>query len=74
MWYWGENGRAHVGKVIVVGAEDKRVAQILGWDAARNMEEALDMAKSHVGRTPSVTHLHIPPIQMVDVAGTPATV
>jgi hypothetical protein len=74
MWYWGENGRAHIGKVIVVGAEDKRVADILGWDAARNMEEALDMAKSHVGRAPSVTHLHIPPIQMVDVAGVPETV
>lgn len=74
MWYWGENGRAHTGKVIVVGAEDKRVADILGWDAARNMEEALDMAKSHVGRAPSVTHLHIPPIQMVDVAGVPETV
>jgi hypothetical protein len=69
MWYWGENGRAHAGKVIVVGAEDKRIAKILGWDAARNMEEALDMAKSYVGRTPSITHLHIPPIQMVDVFG-----
>jgi hypothetical protein len=68
MWYWGENGRAHAGKVIVVGAEDRRIAAILGWDAARNMEEALEMAKSHVGHTPSITHLHIPPIQMVDVS------
>jgi lactate racemase len=74
MWYWGENGRAHMGKIIVVGAEDKRVADILGWDVARNMEEALDMAKSHVGRTPTITHVHIPPIQMVDVAGVPAAV
>ena len=62
------------GKVIVAGAEDKRVADILGWDAARNVEEALDMAKSHVGRTPSITHVHIPPIQMVDVTGTPAAI
>jgi hypothetical protein len=74
MWYWGENGRAHIGKIIIVGAEDKRVADILGWDAARNMEEALDMAKSHVGRTPTITHVHIPPIQMVDVAGIPASI
>jgi len=74
MWYWGENGRAHVGKVIVAGAEDKRVAEILGWDTARNVEEALEMAKSYVGRTPTITHVHIPPIQMVDVMGVPEAV
>jgi len=74
MWYWGENGQNHVGKVIIVGAEDKAVADILGWDVAANMEEALEMARSHVGRTPTITHMHIPPIQMVDVYGTPEAV
>ena len=74
MWYWGENGRAHVGKVIVVGAEDRRVAAILGWDCASSMNEALEMAQSHVGRRPSVTLMHIPPIGMVDVRGTPETI
>jgi hypothetical protein len=68
MWYWGENGRAHLGKVIVVGAEDRMAAQILGWDCAASMEEALEMAQSHVGHPPSVTHIHIPPINMVDVS------
>ncbi len=74
MWYWGENGRAHVGKVIVVGAESRRAAAILGWDCAATMQEALEMAQSHVGRKPSITHLHIPPIQMADVHGTPESV
>lgn len=74
MWYWGENGRAHVGKVIVVGAEDKRTAHIMGWECAASMEEALEMAQSHVGRPPSVTHMHIPPIQMADVMGTPESI
>ncbi len=74
MWYWGENGRAHVGKVIVVGAEDKRPAEILGWDRADSMEEALEMAQSRVGRSPTITHLHIPPINMVDVMGGPESV
>ena len=27
MWYWGENGRQHVGKVIVVGADNAHVPQ-----------------------------------------------
>ena len=70
MWYWGENGRAHIGKVIVVGAEDRNAAKVMGWECAASMEEALEMAHSHVGRVPSVTHMHIPPISMADVSGT----
>ena len=74
MWYWGENGRAHVGKVIVVGAESKAAAQTLGWETARSMDEALEMAQSHVGHKPSVTLMHFAPILMADVVGTPASV
>ena len=74
MWYWGENGRAHCGKVIVVGAEDEKAAHVMGWDCASSMEEAIEMAHSHVGRSPSITHVHIPPINMVDVAGVAETV
>ena len=74
MWYWGENGRAHVGKVIVVGAEKKETAQILGWETAANMPEALEMAQSHVGRKPSITLMHFAPILMADVLGTPENI
>lgn len=70
MWYWGENGRAHVGKVIVVGAESKDAASIMGWDTAKNMDEALEMAQTHVGHKPSVTMMHFAPILMADVNGT----
>ncbi len=52
MWYWGQNGRHHVGKVIVVGAEDPRTAPRMGWENAATMEEALEMAHSHVGHKP----------------------
>ena len=41
MWYWGENGRAHLGKVIVVGADNKRVPSILGWDTASSHERSV---------------------------------
>src|SRR5690242_711599 len=71
MWYWGENGRAHVGKVIVVGAQSREAARILGWETAGSMQEALEMAESHVGRKPSVTLIHFAPILMADVQGTP---
>jgi len=71
MWYWGQNGRHHAGKVIVVGAEDKRTAPRMGWENAETMEEAIEMAHSHVGHPPSITHLKVPPINMADVHGTP---
>jgi len=74
MWYWGENGRAHLGKIIVVGANNRRVPEILGWDTASSMDEALEMAASHVGRPPSVTLMHFPPILLADVSGTPETI
>jgi len=74
MWYWGENGRAHMGKVIVVGAESRRAAEIMGWETAATMNEALEMAQSHVGHKPSITMMHFAPILMADVEGTPETI
>ena len=35
MWYWGENGRQHVGKVIVVGADNDHVPALPGLGAGR---------------------------------------
>ncbi|RMG20300.1 MAG: DUF2088 domain-containing protein [Deltaproteobacteria bacterium] len=67
MWYWGENGRQHVGKVICVGAESPYVTEILGWDRADTVAEALSMARSYLGRNPEVTVLHQPPIFTCDV-------
>ena len=68
MWYWGDAGRAHVGKVIVVGAENERVPKRLGWESARTFEDAMDMARSHVGKSqPDVSMMHLPPIFITDV-------
>ena len=68
MWYWAENGAKHCGQVIVVGAEDRESARIMGWQCADTVAEALEMAQTFLGRRPSVAHVHIPPINMVDVA------
>ncbi len=68
MWYWAENGAKHCGQVIVVGAEDRESARIMGWECADTVAEALEMAQSFLGRRPSVAHVHIPPINMVEVA------
>lgn len=67
MWYWGENGRRHLGKVIALGAENAYVPERLGWDRASSLEEALAMARSFLGRAPEVTMLHLPPIVIAQV-------
>ena len=68
MWYWGDAGRAWVGKVIVVGAENERVPAQLGWSSARDLDTALDMARDHLGKYDlEVTLSHAPPIMVTDV-------
>ncbi len=68
MWYWAENGEQHCGRVIVVGAEDRHAAGIMGWECADSVDQALEMAQGFLGKQPSVAHVHIPPINMVDVS------
>jgi hypothetical protein len=67
MWYWGENGRQHVGRVIVVGADNEYIPKLFGWETASSMEDALYRAKGGESRTLDVTCLHVPPIVMGDV-------
>jgi lactate racemase len=67
MWYWGENGRQHVGKVIAAGAENAHVPEILGWERADNLTEAIAMARSYMGRNAEITMLHQPVIGLCNV-------
>jgi len=67
MWYWGENGRAHIGRVIVVGAENAHVPERLGWHTAATMEDALEMARDIHGPNPDITMMHHPPFLIADV-------
>jgi nickel-dependent lactate racemase len=66
MWYWGEAGRQHLGRVIVVGPDNDYIPRLLGWETARTFAEALAMAKGS-RRDPEITMLHVPPIVMADV-------
>jgi hypothetical protein len=67
MWYWGENGRRHLGKIIAAGAENAHVPALLGWDRADSLAEAIAQARSFVGRSAEITMLHIPPIVIPQV-------
>ncbi|MBV9949006.1 MAG: DUF2088 domain-containing protein [Myxococcales bacterium] len=66
MWYWGEAGRRHLGRVIVVGADNDYIPKLLGWETAPSFADALAMAGEGKA-SPEVTMLHVPPIVMADV-------
>jgi hypothetical protein len=67
MWYWGEAGRQHLGRVIVVGADNEYIPKLLGYETARTMQDALAMAEDTAPRSPEITMLHIAPLFMADV-------
>lgn len=73
MWYWGEAGRQHRGRVIVAGAQDDYICEIFGYEPAANLQEAIDMARDTAPRSPEITLLHVPPIMMTDVTLAPGT-
>ena len=66
MWYWGAHALQHLGGVIVVGG-DARAVRRLGFKPASTLRDALEMAEDVVGRDPSITHLHAPPLLIADV-------
>ena len=67
MWYWGENGRQHMGRVIVAGAENTHVPALLGWEHAETLDDAIEMARGYHGRGASISMFHSPPIGLTDV-------
>jgi hypothetical protein len=71
MWYWGENGRQHRGRLIVVGADNEYVPGILGYETASTMSEALRMARETAPADPSITCFRLSPIMMADVTPDP---
>ncbi|MBK9178505.1 MAG: DUF2088 domain-containing protein [Acidimicrobiales bacterium] len=66
MWYWGSHALQHLGRVVVVGGDPKAVRR-LGFHPATTLDDALEIASDVVGRSPSITHIHNPPLLMADV-------
>jgi lactate racemase len=67
MWYWGSYALAHLGKVIFVNVKDPRPAEVMGFDTAKSVAEAIEKAKDVVGADPSITNFHLPPYMLLDV-------
>ena len=66
MWYWCAHALQHLGAVVIVGGDPAAVRR-LGFRPASTLRDALEMAEDTVGRDPSITHTHAPPLYMADV-------
>jgi len=66
MWYWGAHALDYLGDVIVVGGDPKSCKR-LGYRTAGTFRDALEMANDTVGRSPSITYFHAPPVMIADV-------
>jgi len=66
MWYWGSHAMQHCSKVIIVGGDVKAVRR-LGFTPASTMDDAFEIASDVVGRSPTISHLHCPPLMVCDV-------
>ncbi len=65
-WYWGAHGLQHAGKVIIVGGDPSTVRR-LGFTPASTMDDAFEIASDVVGRSPTISHLHVPALLLADV-------
>ena len=66
MWYWAAHAMDYLGDVIFVGG-DREVVGRLGFKTASTLDDALEIAQDTVGRHPSITHLHCPPLFLPEV-------
>jgi hypothetical protein len=66
MWYWCAHALQHLGQVIIVGG-DRAAVRRMGFKPATTLADALEMAEDVVGRDPTITHLHTPPLFLADV-------
>ena len=66
MWYWGAHALQHLGQVIIVGG-DRAAVRRMGFKPASTFADAFEMAEDVVGRDPTITHIHNPPVFMSEV-------
>jgi hypothetical protein len=66
MWYWGAHALEHLGDVIFVGG-DPAACRRMGFRRADTLRDALEMAEQVVGREPTLTHFHCPPLFYCEV-------
>jgi hypothetical protein len=67
VWYWATYPLKYLSKVILVGPKEPRIAQQLGVDWAKNLDDALAMAREISGDD-DVVALTMPPFFYANVS------
>ena len=68
MWYWGEDGRAARRPRDRRRRRQRDVPELLGWERADTLAEAIAMARGYMGRSAQITMLHQPLIAICDMS------
>src|SRR5216683_7936878 len=68
MWYCGGIVLHYLFLIITVATENTHVPQMMGWERADTLAEAIDMARGRQGRAANITLMHHPPMVMTEVA------
>jgi hypothetical protein len=53
--------------VVVAGAKNKNTLKILGYEYAKNLDEAIDISKKQFGENCSIAYFCIPPIFIAEL-------
>jgi hypothetical protein len=66
MWYWCAHALEHLSRVIIVGG-DRDAVRRMGFTPASRLSDALELAEDAVGKNPTITHFHAPPLMLANV-------
>ncbi|HYA44246.1 MAG TPA: lactate racemase domain-containing protein [Acidimicrobiales bacterium] len=66
MWYWGAHALEYASTTIIVGGDRKAVRR-MGFKPATTLSDALEIAEDTVGRDPTITYFHCPPLMLANV-------
>lgn len=66
-YYWGVLGLLNVGRVIVAGSKSRRALEILGFDHAKDLNEAIEISRKHLGKNCSIAYFCLPPIFISEI-------
>jgi len=67
VYYWGTLGHVNVGKVIVSAPKNKDTVENLGYEFAKNLDEAIMVCRREIGDKCSIAYLCMPPIFISEI-------
>ncbi len=66
-YYWGVRGLLNGGRVIVAGSKSRRALEILGFDHAEDLNEAIEISRKYLGKNCSIAYFCLPPIFISEI-------